>query len=148
MISSTSGSSYRTRNAPECYALVMHQPLLQLPLALLVLCDPAMQADPIHSTSRLGALMGLISAGYFVYDVAQVVARYEDEGPQYMLHAICCLLVFLYPVFSHKLQFYGEGHVLVGVMPWTCCVSLLMLCRAGIADYSITHGSSIVTACI
>jgi hypothetical protein len=54
---------------PLCY-ITLFKPFLfdlQLPLALAVVLDPAMQRDRLYSTSRRSALMLCISAGYFLH---------------------------------------------------------------------------------
>jgi hypothetical protein len=39
----------------------------------------------------------------------QVLYRFKQEGPSMLVHAICCLFVYSYAVYSLYLHYFGEG---------------------------------------
>jgi FtsH-binding integral membrane protein len=79
---------------------------LQIPIAIMVLLDPAVNHDTIYGHTHLSTLMCLISSGYFLYDLLIVIARWEGGGM--LVHAACCLFVYTYAVYSFYLHFFGE----------------------------------------
>lgn len=82
--------------------------LLQIPIAIIVLLDPAVNKDTIYASTRLSSFMCLISSGYFLYDFVVVLLRFNKDGAQFLIHAACCLFVYTYAVYSFYLQFYGK----------------------------------------
>lgn len=81
----------------------------QIPLALSVLLDSAVASDTIYGHTRASTLMCLISAGYFLYDLAVVLGR--REGTAFLVHAAACLFVYTYAVYSFYLHYFGERPV-------------------------------------
>ena len=87
-------------------------PPQKIPVAVTVLLDPALRASGIYAFSRASSAMVLVSSGYFLWDLAQVLLRYEREGAAYLVHAACCLFVYGYAVFSGYLHYYGAAFLL------------------------------------
>uniref|UniRef100_A0A383WC65 TLC domain-containing protein n=1 Tax=Tetradesmus obliquus TaxID=3088 RepID=A0A383WC65_TETOB len=83
---------------------------IQIPIAFMVLLDPAVNHDTIYGHTHLSTLMCLISSGYFLYDIFVVIARREGGGM--LVHAACCLFVYTYAVYSFYLHFFGAGFLL------------------------------------
>lgn len=81
---------------------------MQIPLAIMVLLDPAVNHDTIYGHTRMSTLMCLISSGYFLYDLVVVLLRFNQEGGAFLVHASCCLFVYTYAVYSFYLHFFGE----------------------------------------
>lgn len=82
--------------------------VLQVPIAVMVLLDPAVHSDTIYGHTQLSVLMCVISSGYFLHDLIIVLARLSTEGVAMLVHACCCLFVYTYAVYSFYLTFYGE----------------------------------------
>lgn len=80
----------------------------KIPVGLSVLLDPRLAADPVYGVSWLSQAMVTVSSGYFTYDLASVALRYDLEGPQFLVHALCCLFVYGYAVFFGTLHWFGE----------------------------------------
>jgi hypothetical protein len=81
---------------------------LQIPVGLAVLLDPRLAADPVYGVSAMSLAMVTISSGYFTYDLVTVLLRFDVEGAQFLLHALCCLFVYGYAVFFGTLHWFGE----------------------------------------
>lgn len=86
--------------------------IIQLPLALAVLRDPAMQSDRLYSTSPRSQLMLCISAGYFLHDLFLCVTRFSEWGPAYLIHALLCFTLYVYGALTNCLHFYGAMFLL------------------------------------
>lgn len=86
--------------------------LVQIPVGILVLLDPRLAADPVLGVSETSMAMVVISSGYFSYELATVVLRYEDEGAQFLVHALCCLFVYGYAVFFGTLHWFGAAFLM------------------------------------
>ncbi len=82
--------------------------MLQVPRALYILVAGQLAQDAIHATSPAGHQLVTLSAGYFLYDLGQVLFRWEQEGPAFLAHALACLSVYSYATLSGSLQYYGE----------------------------------------
>jgi hypothetical protein len=75
--------------------------------------------------------MVTISSGYFTYDLATVLVRYDSEGPAFLVHALCCLFVYGYAVFFGTLHWFGEaggGRAIAcrptaAIRPWPCAAA-------------------------
>eukprot|EP00879_Flechtneria_rotunda_P026407 GHRR01028156.1.p1 GENE.GHRR01028156.1~~GHRR01028156.1.p1 ORF type:complete len:214 (+),score=55.67 GHRR01028156.1:572-1213(+) len=85
---------------------------VQIPIAVLVLLDPAVNHNTIYGHTHLSTLMCLISSGYFVYDLIVILLRFNHEGFAFLIHAVCCLFVYAYAVYSWYLHFFGAGFLL------------------------------------
>ena len=69
---------------------------------------------------------------------AQVIVRYQQEGPAYLVHALSCLTVYLYSALSGLLEYYGGraaemGAVLMGGLVW--CGGVLCRALLGLLEY-------------
>jgi hypothetical protein len=82
-------------------------PAPQIPIGLAVLRDPRLAADPVYGVSAPSCAMVVISSGYFLYDLATVMLRYDTDGPAFLVHALCCLFVYGYAVFYNTLHWFG-----------------------------------------
>jgi hypothetical protein len=88
---------------------------LAIPMAAAVLLSPdvgraAVGTARTHAASPLSLAMCVVSASYFLYDLACCLLRFEQEGPAYLVHAVCCLFVYAYAAtFSQTLHWHGAG---------------------------------------
>jgi hypothetical protein len=85
---------------------------VQLPLALAVVLDPAMQRDRLYSTSRRSALMLCISAGYFLHDLYHCLTVFSEWGVPYLLHATLCCSLYSYGAITGCLHYFGAEFLL------------------------------------
>ena len=81
--------------------------ITQIPIGLGVLLDPRLAANPVYGVSVLSQTMVTVSTGYFAYDLICCLARYDMEGPAFLVHALCCLFVYGYAVFFGTLHWFG-----------------------------------------
>lgn len=86
-----------------------------IPMAAAVLLSPdvgraAVGTARTHAASPLSLAMCVVSASYFLYDLGCCLLRFEQEGPAYLVHAVCCLYVYFYAAtFSQTLHWHGAG---------------------------------------
>lgn len=87
---------------------------IQVPLAILVLCNPAFWHDRLHHSSPLSFAMVIISSGYFMHDTVHAIEFVSVQGPAYILHGLGCSAVFLFSLLQSPpaLHFYGAGFLL------------------------------------
>lgn len=79
----------------------------QIPLAIWILSEPHMRADPIYATDPKANVMLLVGCGYFVFDLYICTTGFKTEGPGFLLHAVCCFTAFVYARASGFLHAYG-----------------------------------------
>lgn len=84
--------------------------VLAVPLAFTVLASSELQADPLYATNTYGQLMVKVSAGYFLYDT--IVCFTRDEGLQYIIHGVTCLLAYGYGAYTTWLHYWGAVFLL------------------------------------
>lgn len=82
--------------------------ICQVPLALCLLFDPAMRSDPVLGYSQFSCLVMQISAGYFLYDTAECILRFEHEGPEFLLHGVISFAVFASLAQMRILHWFGK----------------------------------------
>jgi hypothetical protein len=88
---------------------------LAIPMAAAVLLSAdvgraAVGTARTHAASPLSLAMCVVSASYFLYDLGCCLLRFEQEGPAYLVHAMCCLYVYGYAAtFSQTLHWHGAG---------------------------------------
>lgn len=88
-----------------------------VPLAVAVLLSPEVGRAPvgtarIHAASPLSLAMCVTASSYFLYDLCVVLLRFDDEGAGFLVHAVCCLFVYGYAVFSNVLHFHGANFLI------------------------------------
>ncbi|KAF8067209.1 glpF [Scenedesmus sp. PABB004] len=86
--------------------------IIQVPLALVILADPYFNRSPIYARDAFSTLVMAISAGYFLYDTVECVARLQHEGTDFLLHGVFCLVVFANLTYTGYMHFYGAGFLL------------------------------------
>jgi hypothetical protein len=77
-----------------------------------VLADPRLAADPVWGVSVASQLMVTVSSGYFLYDLAVCLLRFDTEGPAFLVHALACLFVYGYAVFYGTLHWFGAAFLM------------------------------------
>lgn len=100
--------------APQCVTRVVStiHNAIQIPLAIAVLLDSGLRADRLYATRPTSQLVMCISAGYFLYDLAVCLIRYNQEGPLFLLHAIVCFFVFTYGAITHTMHYHGAVYLM------------------------------------
>ena len=88
-----------SRESLECTRLV------QIPLALWVMWTPELAASRLTGKTPTSRLMLTISAGYFLYDAAVSILRYE--GIAYLLHGVVSCCLYTYGALTGFLSYYG-----------------------------------------
>lgn len=48
------------------------------------------------------------SAGYFLYDTLECLYRFQDEGPEFLMHGIFCFLVYFNLTHTGVMHYFGE----------------------------------------
>ncbi|EIE25025.1 hypothetical protein COCSUDRAFT_65066 [Coccomyxa subellipsoidea C-169] len=94
--------------------------LIQIPLAIIVLLSPDLQADRLYSKSPLTWQLVTTTAGYFVYDLYVHTVRYEYTAN--LVHAAAALSVFLTGIYCGVLHYYGAMFLL-----WECSTPFVFM---------------------
>jgi hypothetical protein len=50
--------------------------------------------------------------GYFAYDTAECLLRFEHEGPEFLLHGVFCFVVFTSLTHLRLMHWYGAGFLM------------------------------------
>ncbi len=87
-------------------------PILQVPLALMILTDAAFQNNPMYETTSFSSAVMATSGGYFLYDSIECLVRIRTEGAEFLMHGVFCGLVYANLLRSGVMHFFGE---------WACC---------------------------
>lgn len=90
---------------------------IAVPLAIAVLLSPEVGRAPvgtarIHAASPLSLAMCVTASSYFLYDLCVVLLRFDAEGAGFLVHAVCCLFVYGYAVFTNVLHFHGANFLI------------------------------------
>ena len=128
----------------------------QIPLACWVMWTPELAANRLIAKTPASVAMLCISAGYFIYDAAVSIVRYE--GIAYLLHGVIAGILYTYGAMTGFLSYYGEplhssqpeeSHASkrVNKMLAKCTMFISLLvsklvhrqCRA--SDQSVNHGA-------
>eukprot|EP00879_Flechtneria_rotunda_P022882 GHRR01024185.1.p1 GENE.GHRR01024185.1~~GHRR01024185.1.p1 ORF type:complete len:172 (+),score=9.83 GHRR01024185.1:340-855(+) len=80
---------------------------IQIPLAICILLDPYFSHNTIWATDDFSTLVMAISGGYFLYDTVECIVRFEHEGPDFLLHGLFCLGVFINLTCTGYMHYYG-----------------------------------------
>lgn len=80
---------------------------MQVPLAIALMFEPALNIDTVHGVSSLARALTLFSAGYFLVDGTVVLKNLEEHGPEPLAHAVICITFFVYSALQQKLQYYA-----------------------------------------
>ena len=78
----------------------------QIPLACWVMWTPELAANRLIAKTPASVAMLCISAGYFIYDAAVSIVRYE--GLAYLLHGVIAGILYTYGALTGFLSYYGE----------------------------------------
>ena len=81
--------------------------MLQIPLALWVMGTPEVNANRLLAKTPASMLMLSISAGYFLYDAAVSILRYE--GIAYLMHGVVACVLYTYGALTGFLSYYGAA---------------------------------------
>ncbi len=81
--------------------------MLQIPLALWVMGTPEVNANRLLAKTPASMLMLCISAGYFLYDAAVSILRYE--GIAYLMHGVVACILYTYGALTGFLSYYGPA---------------------------------------
>ena len=79
--------------------------MTQIPLALWVMATPELASNRLIGRTPTSLLMLTISAGYFLYDAAVSILRYE--GVAYLLHGVVSCVLYTYGALTGFLSYYG-----------------------------------------
>jgi hypothetical protein len=79
---------------------------VQIPLAVWVMWTPELAANRLIARTPASMAMLCISAGYFIYDAAVSIVRYE--GIAYLVHGVIAGLLYTYGALTGFLSYYGE----------------------------------------
>ena len=79
---------------------------MQIPLAFWVMGTPELSANRLIAKTPASMAMLCISAGYFIYDAAVSIVRYE--GLAYLVHGVIAGLLYTYGALTGFLSYYGE----------------------------------------
>jgi hypothetical protein len=77
----------------------------QIPLALWVMWTPELYTNRLLANTPASMLMLSISAGYFLYDAAVSILRYE--GIAYLVHGVVASCLYTYGALTGFLSYYG-----------------------------------------
>lgn len=80
---------------------------MQIPLAFWVMWTPELAANRLIARTPVSMAMLCISAGYFIYDAAVSIVRYE--GIAYLVHGVIAGLLYTYGALTGFLSYYGES---------------------------------------
>jgi hypothetical protein len=88
-----------------------------VPVALAVLLSPrvggaAVGTARIHAASPLSLFMCVFSSGYFTYEILEVLMRFSENGPAFLVHAVSCWFVYFFACFRYVLHWHGAGFLL------------------------------------
>lgn len=88
-----------------------------MPVAVAVLLSPqvggaAVGTARIHAASPLSLAMCVWSSSYFTYEICEVLLRFSENGAAFLVHAVSCLFVYGFAVFSNVLHWHGAGFLL------------------------------------
>ncbi|CAL8472096.1 g11638 [Coccomyxa elongata] len=84
--------------------------LIQIPLALWVMGTPEVNANRLLAKTPASMLMLCISAGYFLYDAAVSILRYE--GIAYLMHGMVACVLYTYGALTGFLGYYGAAFLM------------------------------------
>lgn len=87
--------------------LLMNMLSLQVPLAIVLMFDRALNKDTIHGFNSLARTLTLVSAGYFLVDGTVVLKNLKEHGPEPLTHAVICITFFVYSAVRQQLQYYA-----------------------------------------
>jgi hypothetical protein len=88
-------------------AILILSSVLQIPLALWVMGTPEVNANRLLAKTPASMLMLSISAGYFLYDAAVSILRYE--GIAYLMHGVVACVLYTYGALTGFLSYYGAA---------------------------------------
>ena len=110
-------ASVRTHHSPNW--TISRPCMAQIPLALWVMWTPELAANRLAGKTASSRLMLTISAGYFLYDAAVSILRYE--GIAYLLHGVVSCALYTYGALTGWLGYYGAS-------AWPLVTPLVRLC--------------------
>lgn len=79
---------------------------VQLPLAFAALFQKSLNSNMMHGVNGYARALSLVSAGYFVTDIAIVATNFKEHGPEPFLHALICVTFFVYSSVKRRMQFF------------------------------------------
>lgn len=88
-----------------------------VPVALAVLFSErvggaAVGTARIHAASPLSLFMCVFSSSYFTYEIFEVLFRFSENGPAFLVHAVSCWFVYFFACFRYVLHWHGAGFLL------------------------------------
>mmetsp|Transcript_38845 Transcript_38845/g.109917 ORF Transcript_38845/g.109917 Transcript_38845/m.109917 type:complete len:240 (+) Transcript_38845:128-847(+) len=86
--------------------------IVALPLAILVLTDPAMWEDRLRSNSVISNVLIMFCSGYFIHDTFVCGSQVHHEGFLYLFHAVSCMSIYTYGMISGLQHLYGAVFIL------------------------------------
>ncbi|CAK0787821.1 hypothetical protein CVIRNUC_011043 [Coccomyxa viridis] len=84
--------------------------LIQIPLAFWVMGTPELSANRLIAKTPASMAMLSISAGYFIYDAAVSIVRYE--GLAYLVHGVIAGVLYTYGALTGFLSYYGAAFLM------------------------------------
>ena len=87
--------------------IYLHTLHAQIPLACWVMWTPELAANRLIAKTPASIVMLCISAGYFIYDAAVSIVRYE--GLAYLVHGVIAGILYTYGAMTGFLSYYGEA---------------------------------------
>lgn len=80
---------------------------VQIALSLWALTSPALWADTWHGVTGLSQIVALISAGFFLWDIAVAIRGAASDGVEFILHGVLCFSFYFYVAYSANFHYYG-----------------------------------------
>jgi hypothetical protein len=80
--------------------------LLQVPLAFAAMMQKELKRDKFHGVTDFARTLSLVSAGYFVADMAIILKHYKEHGVEPLAHAIICVNFFVFSAVKRKMQYF------------------------------------------